>query len=58
MKQIRSECSRCGRVDPNPGCYVCWEDKASRDAERGDYLRDEMRDRQMEEEYENRKNKP
>jgi hypothetical protein len=28
---------------------VCWEDKASRDAERGDYLRDEMIDRQMEE---------
>ena len=44
-----SACSRCGHRDPNPGCYVCWEDKASRDAERGDYLRDEMIDRQMEE---------
>jgi hypothetical protein len=48
-------CSRCGSRHPEPDCYVCWEDKASRDADYGDYLRDEMIDRQMEEEREEKK---
>jgi hypothetical protein len=59
-----SGCSRCGSRWPNAGCYVCSDDpeeeehpdkcechecEADRLACRGDYLRDEMIDRQMEE---------
>jgi len=53
-----THCSRCGSTESNPGCYVCGEHpsdcgchdcQADREAMHGDWLRDELRDREMEE---------
>jgi hypothetical protein len=64
MTLTPTPCSRCGSRWPQPGCVVCADEEHPKDcnchecmtdrmAAYGDYLRDEMIDREMEE-----RNKP